>query len=785
MPPTLTYPGVYIVEVPSSVHTITGVATSIAAFFGQATMGKINKPIEVQSLADFTRNFGAPVSGGFLAQSVRQFFDNGGSDCFVVRLANGAHAAALTLNDLHGTPVLKISAASEGVWGNGLLLTVDYATPSPESTFNLQVSYVSQGNVVQTESFANLSMDPAASRYAPTFISQSSSLVVAEAVAAAPAVTTGYSQSRRPLQPPDGDHLGQSIGGILPGSTGSFRISVDGSPWAQVDLDQGTLNGFQNPGDLANFTNYLLAQIRNALGTSSGYDVTVQVDNAGPNFFLRLVSNGPTKSSVLVRRASTNDIATVLMMGVDQGGIEVTSFSDLRPVPTGISFTGDATTEEVVAAMDALSQATADNVSKVTLGGTDLAINLGTAGTDFWAGTTPGDFDGIRERLQMMANQINAGFPAWNARVAGYRLSLQKLRPASPQENTAFSVTAAGNAATFAGLFTSNVAQYQLGNTSGTFASVPAGGVGNDGNPPGPNDYIGDESSRTGFWALENVDLFNLMVIPGDGLASETDWQSVRSNAAIYCQNRRAFLILDAPVVWASNRLLNTDASHVADFRSQLGSATNNAAVFYPRVQFNDQGTLRWMGPSGMLAGIMARTDASRGVWKAPAGNDAQLNGAADLEVILTDKQNGILNPMGVNAIRRMASGFVNWGARTVAGFDNAPDDEWRYIPVRRMALFLEESLYRGTQWVVFEPNDEPLWAQIRLNIGAFMNSLFRQGAFKGKTPAEAYLVKCDKETTTPDDVNRGVVNIVVGFAPLKPAEFVVIQIQQIAQAVA
>jgi phage tail sheath protein FI len=106
---------------------------------------------------------------------------------------------------------------------------------------------------------------------------------------------------------------------------------------------------------------------------------------------------------------------------------------------------------------------------------------------------------------------------------------------------------------------------------------------------------------------------------------------------------------------------------------------------------------------------------------------------------------------------------------------------EWKYIPVRRTALFLEESLYRGTQWVVFEPNDEPLWAQIRLNIGAFMQSLFRQGAFQGTTPRAAYFVKCDSETTTQTDINNGIVNILVGFAPLKPAEFVVIKIQQLA----
>ena len=134
-----------------------------------------------------------------------------------------------------------------------------------------------------------------------------------------------------------------------------------------------------------------------------------------------------------------------------------------------------------------------------------------------------------------------------------------------------------------------------------------------------------------------------------------------------------------------------------------------------------------------------------------------------------------------MNGLRTFAtSGTVVWGARTLKGADQLAS-EWKYLPVRRTALFLEESLYRGTQWVVFEPNDEPLWSQIRLSVGAFMQDLFRKGAFAGTTPREAYFVRCDRTTTTQADVDRGVVNILVGFAPLKPAEFVVIQIQQLA----
>lgn len=162
----------------------------------------------------------------------------------------------------------------------------------------------------------------------------------------------------------------------------------------------------------------------------------------------------------------------------------------------------------------------------------------------------------------------------------------------------------------------------------------------------------------------------------------------------------------------------------------------------------------------------MARTDSQRGVWKAPAGTDAALSGAQGLETVLNDAENGALNPLGINCLRSFpVTGQVVWGARTLRGADQLAD-EYKYIPVRRLALFIEESLYRGTQWVVFEPNDEPLWSQIRLNIGAFMQNLFRQGAFQGRTPREAYFVKCDKETTTQSDIDLGIVNIHVGFAP-------------------
>ena len=254
----------------------------------------------------------------------------------------------------------------------------------------------------------------------------------------------------------------------------------------------------------------------------------------------------------------------------------------------------------------------------------------------------------------------------------------------------------------------------------------------------------------------------------------------------MYCEKRRAILLVDPPSNWTNKETAKTDVNNTA--QDKIGTRSKNAALFFPRLRqphpLRDN-QVEDFAPCGAVAGIFARTDAQRGVWKAPAGLEATLVGVPQLSVSLTDAENGELNPLGVNCLRTMpAVGRVVWGARTLQGDDRLAS-EWKYIPVRRLALFIEESLDRGTQWVVFEPNDEPLWAQIRLNIGAFMQNLFRQGAFQGKTPREAYFVKCDKETTTQNDINLGIVNIIVGFAPLKPAEFVIIKLQQMAGQIA
>jgi uncharacterized protein len=271
-----------------------------------------------------------------------------------------------------------------------------------------------------------------------------------------------------------------------------------------------------------------------------------------------------------------------------------------------------------------------------------------------------------------------------------------------------------------------------------------------------------------GLQALEAVDLFNLLVLPG--VANTT----VLAAAVDICRRPRAFLLVDAPAA------ATTPALMVQALESGALPKTSQAATYFPWIKIADPlggSKVRLSPPGGTIAGLMARIDATRGVWKAPAGLEAGLKGVLGLAYTPTNADGDQLSPLGVNILRMFpgTGGPVVWGARTLEG---GTDPEWRYVPVRRLALFIEESIDRGLNWVVFEPNGPALWAQIRLNVEAFLLDLWRRGAFQGARSTDAFSVKCDANTTTQNDIAAGVVNLVIGFAPLKPAEFVILRIQ-------
>ena len=805
---TVSYPGVYIDEVSSGVHTITSVSTSIAAFFGRTSKGPLNKAVRCLSLADFLRNFGAPHPQSDLSHSVRHFFANGGTDCYIVRLAKAGSTqkASVTLRSLVATQsVLVATAKAEGEWGNTVRLEVDYATASPHESFNLRVIQEEGGSVVASEVHPNLSMNPISPRFAPSFVSQSSALIDLKLSTNMGDPTlplafinvtgnsfSGYSQSRRPFTGAVGAVATALNGLITPvaptAPQTSFVIRVNDSLPVTVDL-----TGWAVPSNFVTMGSELTTRINAELATlSPAQTVTATVDDiASVGRVIHIVSTTAPFSSVRISRASNRDIAAALMLGHEQGGIETTRFSNFRPAPNAVLVRlGDPATPGVLGSLNALSalpQGGAGAIAKVTINGIDTAVNLKTAPPDTnpWFMNTPaassatGDNDGVREKLRIIMNAINNNAAlAFRAELWGYQLA---LRAKGGGVNELPSSTPSTTIAAFDNALIQNTRQYTLG-LAGTSAFSTAGVAGKDGDAPLLSDYVGNPVDQTGFHALDPVDLFNLMVLPPDAEVVAAEHLKLWSPAANYCAGHRAFLLIDSPVNWTSadgRPAVAGNTALIGDLNVS-GTLKTYAAVFYPRVVFDNAGLNKKTGASGAMAGLMARTDATRGVWKAPAGIEADVRDVLGIDVRLTDNENGVLNKKAVNCLRVFPNGLVAWGARTLAGDDDF-GSEWKYIPVRRLALNIEESLFRGTKWVVFEPNDEPLWAKIRLNINAYMMSLFRQGAFQGTSPKEAFFVKCDKDTTTQDDRNKGIVNIEVGFAPLKPAEFVVIKIQQIA----
>lgn len=802
----VSYPGVYVEEVPSSIHTITAVATSITAFLGRASKGPLNKAIRCFSLSDFTRNFGPRHPQSELAAAVRLFFANGGTDCYVVRLARNAVRAAVTLRNHNSQSVLQARAKAEGAWANTVRLEVDYNTPNPDESFNLRAIQEEGGAAVATESFIGLSMNPASPRFAPPFVTQSSTLIdlSLDAAMGDPTQNTafinqlgnsfaGYSSGRRRLGSTAVDvqtTLNDLINPAPPTVQRSrFEISVNESPYVTVDLAPWS----PIPANFGDIANHIRDRINAALATvTPAQTVTVDLVNVtNVGRLVQITSSNNAQASVRVRRASSNDIAAALMLGVDQGGIEATRFSNFRPAATGtVLRLGNPATPGDLGTANAVAALLQSDITQITIDGTAIALNAApnnlvtTAAGDRWfrnqanQSAATGDNDGVREKLRIMAAAINANAAlAYRAEVWGYHLTVLAK---SGTVNAQPASIATGVAGFDSGLIV-NVRQYTLG-TAGTGAFSTGGVDGNDGTAPGFNEYVGNPTDQTGFHALDSVDLFNLMVLPADADVDATTQMQLWGPASNYCQQHRAFLIVDPPGNWVSpsgRPAVAGNTQLINDLR-QGGVVTDHSAVFFPRLRYNDAGLIKNVGPAGAIAGLMARTDATRGVWKAPAGVEADIREVLGLELKLTDLENGALNKKGVNCLRIFPSGTVNWGARTLKGDDDF-GSEWKYIPIRRLALNLAESLYRGTKWAVFEPNDEPLWAKIRLNVGAFMMALFRQGAFQGTNPKDAFFVKCDAETTTQDDRNKGIVNIEVGFAPLKPAEFVVIRIQQMA----
>jgi phage tail sheath protein FI len=724
MPAVLNYPGVYIDEVSSGVRTITGVATSITAFIGRALRGPVNEPTMVRNFGEFERLFGGLAADHTVAYAVQDFFGNGGAQAHIVRLYK---------------PPFATDAARTAALGN--------ATTAAQTAANLVSTAAGTAAAAAgatPASVAQAASDEVVAASVPGPIAaQAAQLVAAAARAEA---------------------------GRAPYMTTSQRIAISGGPTAgaiklafkndsTADITFSTLTGGSSEGDLKNDLEGLPA-----IGAGNIASVT---RSGGPTpDFTFLITFGGTLAGPQPLIVASHTLT---------GGTSPTVTVSL-PLPDAASVATAATNAVPTATGTAAGAAAPVSRARFTFPG---ALEIEAASPGVW-----GNFLHIKVDYDTRPLLDNSVDPTL------YNLTVTDKRTARSERIR--NVSSVSTSARLIGrvlMNESSLIRVVSGSTPtgrppvGEIDVAPTGQA-VDSLPLLAAEFNGDPNLKTGLFALDKADLFNLLCIPPDTRDGDTS-MAVYQTALTYCVNRRAMLIVDSPAAWSANP--DTAAAAAVAGLPSLGLngvAARNAALFFPRIDESDpmqEGQVDTFVPCGAVAGIFARTDSSRGVWKAPAGLDAAINGIVGLHVNLNDGENGSLNPLGINNLRSFpVSGQVVWGARTLRGADSI-GDEYKYIPVRRMALFLEETLYRATQWVVFEPNDEPLWAQIRLNIGAFLQTLFRQGAFQGRTPKEAYFVKCDRETTTQADINLGIVNILVGFAPLKPAEFVVIKLQQIA----
>lgn len=718
------YPGVYIQEVPSGIRTITGASTAILAIAGHFPRGPVDRPLRVTSWSDVERHFGGLDRRYEATYALQEFFLQGGTQAWVARIAFRGAAITLTTTET----AMTVRARANGAGGNAIEVRIAH---NNGGNFNLQVR---DGNSGAFTDFNDLSTDPLSNRFAGLIVNAD------PAAGGSPLIRL--------------DNIAE-----LPAATGTTSIAL--------------ANGAAGTAANVNLASVPLPALTLQALAGAGNTTTVQAAaGTNPNTFRLVFTNPALDLDNLVLNPTSSDFVVTRVAAT--GVIAVVRGQDKLRIPANAAataFSGGGT--PVPSATIALPRDQGNGNSM-----TVTAVNPGSWGNALRIGIMPtlsGGFD------MSVAEYRGA------ERVRGELFRNLNVIPNDP--NNVVTVVArqselvrVTNAVVLPRASSSSAVDIENLQLSALYAL----GGGADGTLPGDPAwpasasaaFLGSEANRTGLFTFNHLDpdYFTLMAIPEAPYLADGG-NGVYAAAGAYCREQLAFLLVDHSVgadsvagivAWPIAQTLGTDLAR-------------SAALCFPKVVKSDPlGGERTLSASGSIAGLMARTDAQRGVWKAPAGLDASLSGVRP-SVPMTDRQQAQLNKRGLNVIRvKPFAGSVNWGARTLAGAD-ALASEWKYVPVRRTALMIERTLKDSLPWVVFEPNDESLWAQIRLNIGAFMQSLFVQGAFQGGSPRDAYLVKCDSETTSQQDVNSGVVNILVGFAPLKPAEFVVVRLTQLA----
>jgi phage tail sheath protein FI len=742
--PELLHPGVYVQEVPSSVRPIEGVSTSTAAFIGVADKGPIPgtvpslpngrmaQPVMVTSFTEYNRQFGGFRQDSFLTYAVRAFFENGGRRLYIVRVAKNA-AFALVIPP-------PLAAALGGTWSSLLRVSISPATNRNADAFDLKIRVTGQAGLSQIEQFTNLTVGTGGN--AQTTINAGANASKFVRLTSQPTQLPGYS--------------------INQGLVGGADATDAGSAHVTTPNPNGITVNAHHTGTWANGN--LTVAIAPA-SNENAFDLVVQLLGQEVERFPNLIFGNA--------RRVVNEASQYIRLPTD---LTARPTNTTTPVPLADGSNGAGGTAAAWPWLSALTisavnqGAWGDRISVRIADSSDLdRDNFKLLVTDF-DGTTVETFDNIT------------------------------------YQNSPTLLPTARNPAQYCGDVINSRSEYiAINPTTPDFTSRPPNMIapislsaGSDGDQVLPSTYTGEEADNntvtgTGLHALDKITDVNLIAIPGQGDADTVN------KGMEYCKNQRplqdCFFIGDVGSLDPGDA--RTDNATPTPFRladartfatGEFGGVRLNkaagdyGAIYYPWVWATDPSPFGrgrnpriLLPPSGFLAGLYARIDNSRGVFKAPAGTEAGVAGAISTLTPVSDTEQDQLNPIMVNVIRTVpGSGFVVWGTRTIGS-----DASWRYIPVRRMAIFLRVSIYYGIQWAVFEPNGEPLWASLRLNIRAFMLTQFRAGAFQGGKPDDAFFVKCDSSTTTQQDIDNGVVNILVGFAPLKPAEFVILKLSQ------
>lgn len=758
------HPGVYVEEVSSGVRPIEGVSTSTAAFIGEAARGIPDTPHFLTSFDEFTRLLGGYADGdkGLLAHAVEAFFNNGGQRAYAVRvLPNDATLAsslpvasrlkaAGTTHNLF-PPALSFEAKGDGAWADALRVEIADSTHFPGEAFQIKVKWSEGATVKLLETFDDVRMDRDSEDYVGRVLEDGSHYIkvtdelkaATEAVTkttwplaeAAPLITIGDADSNDEYQVYANTKL------LFQAWTGD-NPSPSAAP-KEVAFTQDAKLGIDA----------LVTRLQTDLGT--GFNVAKVI--AGSRKWIEIRSNVEVHAYLMIPDATKLSGTT--------GTTAVFTWHDTADQSVSIPVAGNLSAAQVLTALQANTTLTGKfDVSPV--GGSLVLKSKSSSGV-----TTVGAHDNAN-----VVDYETTAFPGLAGSAISGSLDTAHLSVAEdrshgvPSTLRSLGLGGGARARGYAEDSSANPAARPASTASNAPILLTGGSDGTG--AVGVIDFTGSESARTGLHAFDPVEI-NLLAIPGK---TSSDFVGA---GMTYCDGRGdCFFLADGP--GAAHGDFDMDAQEARSRIEGISQRSKNAAIYYPWVQITDplgigKSPTRFAPPSGFMAGIYARIDNNRGVWKAPAGIEATVSGALGLQVDLVDADQDRLNPVSLNCLRQFPStGVVSWGARTLSN-----DSEWRYVSVRRMALFLKESLRRGMKWAVFEPNDEQLWDQIRANIKAFMLGLFRQGAFQGTTPDEAFRVKCDRSTNPQENVDAGIVTAQVAFAPLKPAEFVVIEISQ------